>query len=617
MKILARLDDAASPPAPYEPALLLEGCWPAGQASANRFSLDEQIDAREGWIDEEATRLATLLIGRAATPTWRTFLELNQLKLRYFLVKLLRPIAFFRHDAHAPAGGCLQSCGASVEHDDVYGALLQSLATARGWKISACTMGIPARREAKEVVGQECPTYDQGMVGQECPTYKERCRRWAGRVLTREPEQATDRQAPIVFCGNRWLLEPVCRELLRRGCATAWLYERFAFKTWLRLGRRGVRQWTCDQPSGQTSPAFDGPPLIAPFVSRGVDLSHALNLWLVRTARTSGARQQAWLTAINEHFARRRPAAVVLDEDATPFARAAILAARKIGVPSIVAQHGVPRVRFGFAPPLADALCAWGESSRRQLLAWGAEQERVHVCGAPFVREPAARAARRVPAAPEVLFLATTPPTDSRPDAVSFHLTTQTHEQLLRLACRAVARLHLAHQGRARLTIKLHPRCRDRRPFARIAAEYPALRVRIVVGGSLDRCLRQADCVLNCTSSAGIEAARAGHRVIELIPAGGDDLLPAADWGTLGTARDDGQLDALLQRALAVPTQLDRPSPSAEVFAAVGDDAAARVADAVLRECAGERRRTVLPPRAARPASIRERTAAEEVAASL
>ena len=36
----------------------------------------------------------------------------------------------------------------------------------------------------------------------------------------------------------------------------------------------------------------------------------------------------------------------------------------------MVVQHGVPYIRFGFAPLEADAICAWGESSRDHLESW-------------------------------------------------------------------------------------------------------------------------------------------------------------------------------------------------------------------------------------------------------
>ena len=44
---------------------------------------------------------------------------------------------------------------------------------------------------------------------------------------------------------------------------------------------------------------------------------------------------------------------------------------------SLVVQHGVPYIRFGFTPLEADAICAWGESSRAQFQRWGIPSERI------------------------------------------------------------------------------------------------------------------------------------------------------------------------------------------------------------------------------------------------
>jgi hypothetical protein len=55
-----------------------------------------------------------------------------------------------------------------------------------------------------------------------------------------------------------------------------------------------------------------------------------------------------------------------------------------------------------------------------------------------------------------------------------------------------------------------------------------------------------ADCVLSCASSAGIEAARAGRPVIQLLPAGSGNILPAEWYGLRGSARSLEELRQLL-----------------------------------------------------------------------
>src|SRR5438105_3743009 len=113
-----------------ELALLLEGSWPRGE-SALRRSLDEIIDARHAWIDDEASRLSDQLAQAALAdrnvessarpgPAY-----LHELKLRYYLVKLLRVIAFF--EEVPPSDGEIELVAARRRDQD-YADLFISLA---------------------------------------------------------------------------------------------------------------------------------------------------------------------------------------------------------------------------------------------------------------------------------------------------------------------------------------------------------------------------------------------------------------------------------------------------------------------------------------------------------
>jgi hypothetical protein len=128
------------------------------------------------------------------------------------------------------------------------------------------------------------------------------------------------------------------------------------------------------------------------------------------------------------------------------------------------------------------------------------------------------------------------------------------------------------------LLIKLHPRCRDEGVCRDVVREFPRLHWRIVRRGGMTTWLQRARCVINCTSSAGVEAARLGVPVIELVPRGASDLLPAREWGGCATARDADELESLLRRAL-VGDLLAPPAGSQDVFASVGKEAAGRMVD--------------------------------------
>ncbi len=480
-----------------EPALLLEGSWPGGTSPLRR-SLDDSIDASYAWIDEEASRLAhelaiadcgdgapaderpTSNVQRPTSNSRRGHLSLNvgrwtldvgrsipipgpaylyQLKLRYYLVKLLRVVAFFEKGQTPASAGWPRKDGplthAGIElvatrgRDEDYAELLGAISLARGCRL------VVTWRDADKTRSASSPA-----------------NRWWRRAAAAissctNPSWRLDDAPRVVLCGSRRVLASVCDELIGRGARVAWLYDRFALHTWLRWRMAGVAQLVCNASNNHTEPgrtdrqavptATCARLLAAPMGCRGIDLSPSIIRWLTWTEHERGEQQARLWRAIDEHFARLRPTALVLDEDATPMARVAVAAARRHAVPSVVVQHGVPRVRFGFAPLAADYLFAWGDSSRRQLLRWGVPPERIRVVGWPggtdrtsSVERPTPNVQPRRPARakclrqPEILLFGTTPPRDDRPDAAAFHLNARTHRQMLWMAFAAVASI-VAH----------------------------------------------------------------------------------------------------------------------------------------------------------------------------
>jgi len=350
----------------------------------------------------------------------------------------------------------------------------------------------------------------------------------------------------------------------------------------------------------------------------GVDLAPAAQWWVNRRLLSARCRYRQWIIAVEGHLARLQPRAVILDEDATPFARVVAAAARAQGITCWVVQHGAPYIRFGFAPLEADAICVWDQPSFRQLVRWGVPAERIRITGSPWqeklcaeVQRLKARTARTGKerdgfrsgvAAKEkpfqVLLLTTKPPRDHRPDAVCFHLTTASYGAMIRSAFAATARL-----PGVRLIVRLHPRT-GRDPWVEKARqEFSQLPVRQAQRASLAECLAGADCVLSCASSAGVDAVHAGWPVIQLLPEGADELLPSEQWGFVGTARTEAEIYELLCRvrsgdwAPAPPAQ-NQPLGGTEVdpdgrrlfparCSTPRAGAADRIAEAILAEIAG------------------------------
>jgi hypothetical protein len=542
-----------------EPSVLLEGSWPEGAVSGLRDALDNAVDARFEWVDEQASRWAERL-GEprgARNAAW-----INALGLRYYLAKLIRPVAYFTEVAPPGRGSHLRLVAARARDED-YADVLGQICERH-----AATLHV------RWIEGPPAPpsAFPPNGLGR-------RALGWMNRLLEPRPgDLASQRRA--VLCGNPRLLEPVGRELARRGWRLWWLYDRLAMKPWLRWRIAGVGQLVCDSSLGRVDRLAvrlpDRP------ACRGVDLTRPVERWLSERLRAHGPRQTRLIDRIESHFGRVRPDALIVDEDATPLSRVAVALARQAGAASFVVQHGAPGCRFGFAPPAADRLLVWGESSRRQLERWGVPPERIQVVGSPRheLRKWSAAAHRfgrdapsRRP--PQVLLLTTVPPRDDRPDSVAIHFTRAGYAAMLRAALAAVSAIF-----GARLIVKLHPRAPDD-PIVRAAlAEFPALDAQIVRDGTVEAWVSRTDCVLSCFSSAGIEATLAGVPVIQLLPPGSGNLLPHDEWGLVGSARSEAELQPLLTRALNRPDSRG-PGPDRRVFAELGRAAAMRAADAI------------------------------------
>lgn len=608
--ILARQGLADLAGAANAEVVLLEGAWEKatrGSESAAPpqrawFALDTLLDSRWGVIDEEATRLADLAagsplrlsangctgseageflldsVGRVRLrPEW-----IEALALRYAMVRWIRVATFFRQIRPFQSDQPIEAF-LTPGRDDDYALLLEQLAQKAGANLTVHWRP----DDWQEPVGLAPNPWWRRWLG--------RFACWCNPPLPSSPERSgrTSDRPCVLLCGNPRILDPVCQAFLDRHVQVWWLYERFAVRAWLRQRRFGVGQLWCDQrpqfslsalqpkgcsplrkvlkrwhdrkADGNNQPDSDPllPCRIGPLEYQGIDLGPVARQWVNRRMQWAHRRYGQWIAAVESHLTRLRPQAVILDEDATAFSRVVVATARSLGVSSWVVQHGAPYIRFGFAPLEVDYICVWDQASRRQLIQWGVPKEQIFVTGSPWqekVRAELRRSSIRgcrfrkafsfvwsAPAEKEkpfwILLLTTVPPRDHRPDPVGFHLTTATYAEMIRSAFAAAARM-----PGARLMVKLHPRAGRDRWVEKARQAFPQLPVYQKVGGSLAACLAQADCVLGCASSAGVDAVWAGWPVIQLLPEGSSELLPTEEWGFVGTARTEAEIYTLLSQ---------------------------------------------------------------------
>jgi hypothetical protein len=557
------------------PALLLEGSWP--EAAPHRHALDDLIASPQfEYLDRDAQRLVEQ-IATTAAPTGAdqpNFADVNALKLRYAAVKWLRIVAYCRHWPVRVPDGCEVKLHVAGEQDAEYAALWQRAADAYGFRLDIRGLSSTAETSTS-------PTAPSAPAG---PAWK----RWLARAFADRSErrsQATTNKPRILFVGNPRLLDGVCDEARRRGVEIAWLYDQLPARAWLKRFGQGVSWLTCERASVESESIprqlLAGDTSVNQVEYGGVDLRRTVEAWYRLWSPQQAGKQLRQWSAVARHFAARRFTHVLLDEDATPLARTVIAHAKAAGVPSWVVQHGVCGVRFGFVPLRADGIFAWDEGSRRQLEAWGEAPEKIVVAGSPyhddFLRQLAA--ARRRHIEPErrtkrILLAAVPSPRDERPDAVEFHLTRRTFERMLAVVCEAVAEM-----PDVELVVKLHPRASGCDP-ALLASlrRHPRLKYSIVQKPSLAEAVADVDCVISCASSAGVDAALAAIPVVQILPEGAGDMIPAAWYGMLGSARTLEELRPLLAQALATP----RPAKTSPLMRAEGS-APARILDHLLK----------------------------------
>lgn len=558
LHVVARRCLAQSVPDDSGPRLLLEGSWPIDDATSARrgdVALDDLIDSQQAALDVAAESLAEQIVAVDRD----SFYHVNALRLRYAAAKWLRCLAGLRIVTSEQRPVAVTLHAAADAADDEYVAVWTTICAAEGFALDV------VRRTA---AAPALPTLIRNASW----------RRLLARGMAHfRPRRHANPATPrVLLCGNPRILGPVCDELLRRGCDVAWLFDRFAVRAWWRWGRRGVWMPTCDE----TTAAVPSPSVVAmprrSIVVAGVDWTDVAAAWRRRWEPHFGPQQARQRRRVAEHLDAFRPTHVVVDEDATPLPRSVLAAGREFGAASTVVQHGACAVRFGFAPLEADRIAVGDDGSRRQLLAWGVAPQRIVVVGSAHQDEfvvdvrtarPTARDDRRR----QILLLGTTPPRDDRPDAVTFRLTSRTYEQMLASAFAAVAEL-----GDAVLVARSHPRTGSdpifesvRRRFAHVPLRRTDRRERLA------DLVAAADCVLSCASSAGIDAARAGRPVVQLLPAGSGPILPAQWYGLVGESRSLDELRPLLAHALSTPIPL-------RINAADPQATAKRMVDAIL-----------------------------------
>lgn len=275
----------------------------------------------------------------------------------------------------------------------------------------------------------------------------------------------------------------------------------------------------------------------------GVDLGPAALRRLSPLVKRSMPHLAAEETAVERFLIAARPASVALASDQHRIGRVTVAVARRLGIPSVVLQHGLPQAPIGYLPVVADRVAAWSAASRDWFLEAGTPSGSVVVVGNP--RADALRIAATPLDGRRQLLLALSP------------TATATNDALVGLVLDAVAKLE-----RCTLTIKLHPGAGDWSFVARLVGKHRAAdRVDVRRHDHLGPLLGAASVVVVHRSSVAIDALAAGRPVV-IVRAGSEPTTADLELAALNLPvyHEAGELAAAI-------LDLTRPEAAQSYFA--------------------------------------------------
>ena len=529
--------------------LLLEGDWHPESTRSTDTSLDRVIDGNFDFIDAYADRLASE-VERATPDLFPTAGSLAGRSLRYYLVKLIRPIVFFT------AGRQLRPLDRVTfypgDQSSDYASVLQAVTQSLGG-IYHETSQSTQQDDVSQLAALPCNRWWRRVAG-----------RLASLIDRSGNLRERDSQPLVMFHGNPARLGPIAKQLVEADVtATAWLVDRFAVRQYL-YDRPLGPQLICDASLGRANHI---PPVEIPELLVGdVDISQPVARFLEARRQQHGRRWTRLIERTEAYLKRHRPEVLVLDEDITPDGRATATVARRLSIPSVVVQHGVPCSRFGFLPLTADRFLAQDTASADRMTEWGLDAQRILVAGDPdrqtrailslidpsftfkATNDPPQCISNQTIAAgtdtslgPRILLLLTRPPNDNRPDAVSLHLTGSTYRTMLAESFKAARRLRASA-----VFVRPHPRSDNDPALDELVARFADLPIQMATDGSAGSYFDRVDCAISCGSTAGIEASRASLPVVQIVPPTSSSFPSAKSYRLSGTAHDADQIVSIL-----------------------------------------------------------------------
>ncbi len=310
-----------------------------------------------------------------------------------------------------------------------------------------------------------------------------------------------------------------------------------------------------------------------------------------------------WVDAFEAFLKRTKPVLAVLDEDVTILKRTFALLAQKNSAACCVIQHGATGQRRGYAPSVATAVGVWGEVSKKQLIQWGVEPQKIHITGytgltvgtseeKKHARQNVLNHLKFAAGSKIVLFAACRLRTQEH-GFLRVKMLRHQNAGFLRSAVLAMQQFPQHY-----LVIKLHPgeNVEYAQSLLRQAPSLDLSRTRVVLDYNLRELLLGSDALVSIASTVSIDAMANDIPVVDLNLFGMQPFIPYEGVAPVVSARTQSELESALAECLNQPEKR-RADRKRFIQAYCGDFNAQEAADRainLLQTLIAEDRRTVL-----------------------
>lgn len=285
------------------------------------------------------------------------------------------------------------------------------------------------------------------------------------------------------------------------------------------------------------------------FRYQNIDFFNAVRYKLLYLKTKALPHYRSFLDALKVLLRAEEIGCVIVAEDAMPFNKTVVSAAKSMSIPTIVLQKGVCAHDISFVPVTGDRFAAWGQAAKDYLVGRGVAPEKVELVGAlrfqGYKSDASMKAKVRVKLnigeRYDKLFLAALQHGNRDTFFRNVHFNFHEELKMLKLLIRTMRRF----PGDA-LCIKFHPQDELGARVAEYLGEEIPDNVRLIESYPIKELLSAADALITCFSTTALEALLMNIPVIVINVFGRPFNIDFAKEGiAAGVYRDEDLFEAL------------------------------------------------------------------------